>query len=107
MKRHAIFVDAGYVLPRVQLPFSDVMPHEHRGATKTIDQIIEEAIQRTLIPGDAEEAPRLKAALADSKGVPLEYDRRLLGTCRTLLQRDLTGHERREMRSVFRCKILS
>jgi uncharacterized LabA/DUF88 family protein len=76
------------------------------GAEKTVGQIIEEAIQRTLAPPNAEDIPRLKAALAASTGVPPEYDRRLLGTCRTLLRRDLTGDERREMRSVFRRKIL-
>jgi uncharacterized LabA/DUF88 family protein len=75
------------------------------GAEKTVAQIIEEAIQRTLSP-DAADLPRLKAALAASTGVPVEYDGRLLGTCRALLQRDLTGDERREMRSVFRRKVL-
>lgn len=73
---------------------------------KTIGQIMEEAIQRTLAPPNSDDIPRLKAALAASTGVPVEYDRRLLGTCRTLLQRDLTGDERREMRSVFRRKVL-
>lgn len=78
------------------------------GADKTIDQIMEEAIQRTLAPPNSGDIPRLKAALAAaSSGVPMEYDRRLLGTCRTLLGRDLTGDERREMRSAFRRKILS
>lgn len=72
---------------------------------KTIDQVIDEAIQKTLAP--PADIAALKAALAASTGVPMEYDRRLLGTCRTLLQRDLTGDERREMRSLFKKKVLS
>jgi len=75
------------------------------GPAKTIDQVIDEAIQKTLAP--PADIPALKAALAASSGVPMEYDRRLLGTCRTLLQRDLTGDERREMRSLFKKKILT
>jgi len=76
------------------------------GQAKTFDEVIEEAIQQTLAPPHSD-IPTLKTALAATTGVPMEYDRRLLGTCRTLLQRDLTGDERREMRSVFRRKILS
>jgi uncharacterized LabA/DUF88 family protein len=75
------------------------------GPAKTIDQVIDEAIQKTLaLPADIS---ALKAALAASTGVPTEFDRRLLGTCRTLLQRDLTGDERREMRSLFKKKVLT
>jgi uncharacterized LabA/DUF88 family protein len=73
---------------------------------KTIDQVIDEAIRQTLAPPNSD-IPALKAALAASSGVPEEYDRRLLGTCRTLLQRDLTGDERREMRSLFKKKVLA
>jgi len=75
------------------------------GPAKTVDQVIDEAIQQTLAP--PADISALKAALAASTGVPMEYDRRLLGTCRTLLQRDLTGDERREMRSLFRKKVLT
>jgi uncharacterized LabA/DUF88 family protein len=75
------------------------------GPAKTVDEVIDEAIQQTLAP--PADIPALKAALAASTGVPMEYDRRLLGTCRTLLQRDLTGDERREMRSLFKKKILT
>jgi uncharacterized LabA/DUF88 family protein len=75
------------------------------GAAKTIAQVIDEAIAKTLAP--PADVPALKAALAASSGVPTEYDRRLLGTCRTLLQRDLTGDERREMRSLFKKKVLA
>jgi uncharacterized LabA/DUF88 family protein len=75
------------------------------GPAKTIDQVIDEAIHQTLAP--PADISALKAALAASTGVPMEYDRRLLGTCRTLLQRDLTGDERREMRSLFKKKVLT
>ncbi|MGO9127986.1 MAG: NYN domain-containing protein [Terriglobales bacterium] len=76
------------------------------GPAKTIDQVIDEAIQQILAP-PLSDVPALKAALAASSGVPMEYDRRLLGTCRTLLQRDLTGDERREMRSLFKKRVLA
>jgi hypothetical protein len=76
------------------------------GPVKTVDEVIDQAIQQTLAPPDTD-IPALKAALAVSTGVPMEYDRRLLGTCRTLLKRDLTGDERREMRSLFRNKVLA
>jgi uncharacterized LabA/DUF88 family protein len=75
------------------------------GPVKTVEQVIDEAIQLTLAP--PADISALKAALAASTGVPMEYDRRLLGTCRTLLQRDLTGDERREMRSLFKKKVLA
>jgi hypothetical protein len=76
------------------------------GSVKTIDQVIDEAIQQTLATPYSD-IPALKAALDASPGVPMEYDRRLLGTCRNLLQRDLTGDERREMRSLFKKKVLT
>jgi uncharacterized LabA/DUF88 family protein len=75
------------------------------GSAKTVDEVIDDAIQQTLAP--PADISALKSALAASSGVPMEYDRRLLGTCRTLLQRDLTGDERREMRSLFKKKVLA
>ena len=77
------------------------------GMGKTLGDILGEAIQQTLASISPENIPRLGAALAASDAVPMEHDRRLLGTCRTLLGRDLTGDERREMRSAFRSKVLS
>jgi uncharacterized LabA/DUF88 family protein len=77
------------------------------GMEKTIGEILGAAIQQTLASISPEIIPRLAAALAASDAVPMEHDRRLLGTCRTLLGRDLTGDERREMRSAFRSKVLS
>jgi uncharacterized LabA/DUF88 family protein len=75
------------------------------GPAKTFDQAMGEAIQQTLAP--PADISALKVALAASSGVPMEYDKRLLGTCRSLLQRDLTGDERREMRTLFRKKVLA
>jgi hypothetical protein len=75
------------------------------GPAETIDRVIDEAIQQRLAP--SADISALKAALAASTGVPMEYDRRLLGTCRPFLQRDLTGDERREMRSLFKKKVLT
>jgi uncharacterized LabA/DUF88 family protein len=72
----------------------------------SISHIMDEAIQRTLGSPDQVDLDRLKTTLAASQGVPMEYDRRLLGTCRTLLGRDLSGDERREMRSAFRRQVL-
>ncbi len=91
-----------FVKPVTAQPKASVSKSE-----KTIDQIMEEAVQKTLSPSASEDIPRLKAALETSSGIPMEYDRRLLGTCRTLLQRDLTGDERRTMRSVFRGTVLA
>jgi len=75
-------------------------------SVKTVDQVIDDAIQQTLAVPNSD-IPALKAALSASTGVPTEYDRRLLGICRTLLQRDLTGDERREMRDLFKKKVLT
>jgi len=75
-------------------------------APKSLDQILEGAIQRTVSTVSPEDVRRLSAALAASNQVPTEYDRRLLGTCRTLLGRDLTGDERREMRTAFKREVL-
>jgi len=75
------------------------------GEAKTLGQILEEAMQKTLVLASSQDISRLNAVLAASSPIPQEYDRRLLGTCRTLLGRDLTGDERRQMRSFFKRKI--
>jgi hypothetical protein len=74
---------------------------------KTLAAILEKAIQQTMSQADVDGIKRLKEVLAASPAIPPEYDGRLLGISRTLLQRDLTGDERREMRKVFKRKILS
>jgi hypothetical protein len=76
-------------------------------SVKAIIQIIDEAIKRTLNSRSPQDISQLKAVLTGSASVPTEYDRLLLATCRTLLQRDLTGDERREMRSAFRKTVLA
>jgi uncharacterized LabA/DUF88 family protein len=75
-------------------------------SVNAVDQVIDEAIKQTLAHPYSD-ISSLKAALAASTSVPEEYDKRLLATCRTLLQRDLTGDERREMRSLFKKKVLA
>jgi uncharacterized LabA/DUF88 family protein len=77
------------------------------GAEKTLEAILDEAVQRTLALGNPDGILRLKEVLSTSSAIPPEYDRRLLGICRTLLNRDLTGDERREMRTVFKRKVLT
>ncbi|MGH9615428.1 MAG: NYN domain-containing protein [Acidobacteriaceae bacterium] len=81
-------------------------PHEATSRTgieadRTLEQILGDAIQRTLVSANSDDILRLCAALEISRDIPQEYDRRLLGTCRALLGRNLTGDERREMRSGF------
>ncbi|MGD0479801.1 MAG: NYN domain-containing protein [Terracidiphilus sp.] len=73
---------------------------------KTLDQTLEEAIRRTLSTISPEDVGRLSAVFASSSQVPTEHDRRLLGTCRALLGRDLTGDERRGMRTSFRREVM-
>ncbi len=72
---------------------------------KTIGEVMEEAIQRTLAPVSSEDLSRLRAALGTSTDVPAEYDGKLLGTCRALFGRDLSGDERRELRSLFKHQV--
>jgi len=75
-------------------------------AQNSIEHIFEDATRRTLASATPEGIQRLSAVLAASNGVPPEYDGRLLGICRMLLARDLTGNERRELRSAFRREAL-
>ncbi len=92
---------------RVAAPHEEVAAIEDT-SPKTLEQILEEAIQRTVAQASSEDIDRLSAALAGtSSSIPQDYDGRLLGTCRTLLGRDLTGDERRHMRKVFKSEILS
>lgn len=77
------------------------------GIQNPLSMTLEEATRRTLASRDATEMLRLKTVLAASSSIPQEYDRRLLGISRTLLERDLTGDERREMRKVFKRMVIS
>jgi hypothetical protein len=74
---------------------------------KALETVLEEAVQKTLALGDPDGISRLQEVLTNSPTIPPEYDRRLLGISRTLLERDLTGDERREMRATFKRKVLS
>jgi len=93
---------APLAVPMTATGTSDAIDEAHR----TLDQILEEAIRRTLPVTGSEAARRLSAALASSSQIPTEYDGPLLGTCRTLLGRDLTGDERRGMRVAFKREVL-
>ena len=73
----------------------------------TLQQVLKTAIERTVAQATEEDLARLSAALVTSTNIPQDYDRRLLGTCRTLLNRELTGDERREMRNGFKITLLS
>lgn len=75
-------------------------------AENTVGEAFEEAVRRTLATVGTEDILRLSSVLSTSSGVPQEYDGRLLGISRALLTRDLTGDERRELRSVFRREVL-
>lgn len=48
----------------------------------------------TVSPSDLQ---KLRNSVNASTGIPQEYDRKVLGTCRALLKRDLSGDERRGM----------
>jgi hypothetical protein len=82
-------------------------PTSKDGEITTLEALLEVAVQRTLALGDPDGISRLKEVLTSSPTIPPEYDRRLLGISRTLLDRDLTGDERREMRKALKRKILS
>jgi uncharacterized LabA/DUF88 family protein len=76
------------------------------GIAITLNDILGDAIQGAVATASPDDLKRLQSALAASSGVPAEFDGRLLGTSRTLLGRDLTGDERREMRAAFRGHVL-
>jgi hypothetical protein len=103
----ATLVAAAVVTPGSIVPGGREAAEEFDGEGKTLAYILPEAIERTLTSAAASDILRLNDILATSKQVPTEYDRRLLGTCRALLGRDLTGDERREMRSVFILTVLA
>jgi uncharacterized LabA/DUF88 family protein len=73
----------------------------------TLKDILGDAIQGALATASPEDLKRLQSALATSTGVPAEFDGKLLGISRSLLGRDLTGDERREMRTAFRAHLLA
>jgi hypothetical protein len=68
---------------------------------KRVNRVFETAIAKVLSAVSAEHVGDLREALTRSQGIPREYDGRLLGTCRALLERDLTEDEKRQLRSTF------
>jgi hypothetical protein len=69
-------------------------------AAITIESAAKQAIKSvfsTLPPSDLQ---KMKSVASPATGIPQEFDRRLLGTCRSLLGRDLSGQERRIMRDL-------
>jgi len=92
--------------PSPTLPNLILAPITDQGTTpeqpnKQLSTVLSSAIERTLIHVSEDDLGRLYTAISSSKRVPSEYDRRLLGTCRGLLGRDLTSDERNEMRTAF------
>jgi uncharacterized LabA/DUF88 family protein len=69
-------------------------PHE-----LTVENATKQAIKVVFSTVAPEEIAKLKA-LQTGKAIPSEYDRKVLGTCRALLGRDLTNPERSEMRKL-------
>lgn len=81
------------------LPLLSGVPSAEQGGTVSV--AIQRAIETILAPLPPEDLQKLRLALESSRSIPTQYDRRLLGTARSLLGRDLTGDERHEMRNSF------
>ena len=67
----------------------------------TLDSAAKQAIKTvfsTMSPADLQ---KMKTAASPASGIPAEYDRKVLGTCRSLLGRELTSDERRKMRDLI------
>lgn len=65
----------------------------------TVEDATKQAIKVVFSTVTPEEIAKLKA-LQTGKTIPPEYDRKVLGTCRLLMGRDLTNSERSEMRKL-------
>ena len=77
----------------VPLPASGLKPTFEEGKTQSIATLISQ------IPTGTQSI--LDAAIGNSDIIPAQYDRRLLGTCRGAIGRDLSGDERRLLRKAF------
>jgi len=66
----------------------------------TLESAAKQAIKAVFSTMAAADLQKMKAAASPSSGIPAEYDRKVLGTCRSLLGRDLTSDERRKMRDL-------
>ncbi len=69
------------------------------GSGLTIEDAMRQAIKAVFSTVSLEEIAKLKA-LQTGKAIPPEYDRKVLGTSRALLNRDLTNSERAVMRKL-------
>ena len=66
--------------------------------TVTLQDAAKQAIKVVFASVSQMDIQKIKSALSPGSGIPQEYDRKILGTCRSLLGRELTGDERRLMR---------
>jgi len=66
----------------------------------SIDAAAKQAIKSVFSVLTTADLQKMKTAASPASGIPQEFDRRLLGTCRSLLGRDLTSAERRTMRDL-------
>ncbi len=64
----------------------------------SIESAAKQAINAVFSTMGTVDLHKMKSASSPASGVPAEYDRKVLGTCRGLLGRDLTSDERRKMR---------
>ncbi len=65
----------------------------------TVEDATKQAIKAVFSTVDVDEVAKLKV-LQTGKAISPEYDRKILGTCRALLGRDLANTERAEMRKI-------
>jgi hypothetical protein len=66
----------------------------------TIESATKQAITTVFTRVTTTDLQKLKAAVASGNTVPPPYDGHILGTCRSILGRDLEGSERKQMRRV-------
>ena len=66
----------------------------------TAEAAAHRALQTLFPPSAAETIRDLKHAIIATRNIPQEHDRRILGTCRSLLSRDLTQPECHAMRKI-------
>jgi hypothetical protein len=64
----------------------------------TLENAAKQAIKSVFSTISAADLQKIKAAASPASGIPVEYDRKVLGTCRSLLGRELSSDERRTMR---------
>jgi len=66
----------------------------------TLESAAKQAIKVVFSTIAAADLQKMKMAASPTSGIPAEYDRKILGTCRSLLGRDLSSDERRTMRDL-------